>query len=232
MQGQRIVIEHEEVLPGRAITLGQLLDRIEAPSIDIRATLDTTSGFPRIVISQFNPVSQETPLLINDGTSNFFETAGLITAPVEQLLSGQAYQNSLRNFRINPIILQDLDAIAAAGDDGLGFRGPGDNRTALAIADLKFNNKAIDNTTFGEYYQSTISSLGSAAQTVQRSFFSQSLVVDQLHSRREEISGVNLDEEAVNLIRYQRAFEASARVMTVLDEVLSLIVNRMGISGR
>jgi len=57
-------------------------------------------------------------------------------------------------------------------------------------------------------------------------------VVDQLNSRKQEISGVNLDEEAINLIKFQKAFEASARAMTTLDEVLSLIVSRLGISGR
>ena len=57
-------------------------------------------------------------------------------------------------------------------------------------------------------------------------------MVEQLESRRQEISGVNLDEEAVNLIRYQKAYEASARAMTTLDEILSLIVNRLGIVGR
>ncbi len=142
------------------------------------------------------------------------------------------YQNSLYNFKLNSPIMQSLDTIAAAGDDGLGFPGPGDNRTALAIADLKNDTAAIFQTTFSEYFQATVATLGSTAQNAERSLNSQKLVMEQLDARRQEISGVNLDEEAVNLIRYQRAFEACARAITTVDEILDLIANRLGTSGR
>ena len=232
VQGQHIVIEDDEVLPGKAITLGTLLKRIEAANIDIRATLDESLGFKRVLISQFNPVDADTPLTVNDGSSNFFEAVGLKTALVENLDTEPPYQNALYNFKLNSSILTDLNAIAATGNDGLGYPGPGDNRTALAIADLKNDNTALFNTTFGEYYQSTVSTLGSAAESASRSLNTQTLVLDQLEEKRQEISGVNLDEEAVNLMRFQKAFEASARALTTIDEILSLIVNRLGIAGR
>ena len=50
--------------------------------------------------------------------------------------------------------------------------------------------------------------------------------------RRLEISGVNLDEEAVNIVKFQSAYEANARALNVVDEVLDLIVNRLGTVGR
>jgi flagellar hook-associated protein 1 FlgK len=232
VQGHRIVIEDKEVLPGSAITLRQLLQRIDAANIDTRSQLDATTTSPRIVISQYNPVDASTPLSIKDGTSNFFEVTGLDKATVRDIPLEPKYQNSLHDFRLSSAILQDLDTIAAAGDDGLGFPGPGDNRTALAIADLKNDNQAVSQTTFGEFFQAIVATLGSAAQNAQNSLSSQQLVMRQLNARRQEISGVNLDEEAVNLIRYQRAFEACARAITTTDEVLDLIANRLGISGR
>lgn len=232
IQGQRIAIDAKEVLPGTALTLRQLLDRVERSGIDIRAELDISLGFPRIVFSQYNPVSAGTAFAAKDGSSNFFEVTGLDKATVQQISGEPAYENSLYNFRVSSTVLADLDTIAAAGDDGLGYPGPGDNRTALAIADLKNDNNAIFQTTFSQNFQGTVATLGSAAQNVDRSFESQKLVVQQLESRRQEISGVNLDEEAVNLIKYQRAFEASARAMTTIDEVISLVVNRLGTSGR
>ncbi|MCK5558361.1 MAG: flagellar hook-associated protein FlgK, partial [Candidatus Hydrogenedentes bacterium] len=45
--------------------------------------------------------------------------------------------------------------------------------------------------------------------------------------RREEVSGVSIDEEAANLMRYQRGFQASARVFTVIDELLDTLINRL-----
>ncbi|HHW24130.1 MAG TPA: flagellar hook-associated protein FlgK [Bacillota bacterium] len=57
-------------------------------------------------------------------------------------------------------------------------------------------------------------------------------VVSAIDNQRESVKGVSLNEETVNMIKYQRAFEASARVMTALDEMLDIIINRMGIVGR
>lgn len=49
--------------------------------------------------------------------------------------------------------------------------------------------------------------------------------LNQINQERQSLSGVNLDEEATNLITYQRAFEAAARVVTVTSDMLSTIVN-------
>jgi flagellar hook-associated protein 1 len=232
IQGERIVIEDKEVLPGQALTLGQLLERIRVNSIDVRPELDTSGGFPRIVINQFNPPDENDPLNITDGTSNFFETAGLKNQPVQDMQLEPPYGNSLLNLRVNPAVASDLRAIAAAGDDGLGFPGPGDNRTALEIAGLKNESNSSLRTTIGEFFQSVIARLGSRAQDSQRNSESQKLVVEQLDNRRQQISGVNLDEEAVQLIKYQKAFEASARALTTVDDALDVIINRMGMVGR
>jgi flagellar hook-associated protein FlgK len=232
VQGQHIMIDAAEAMPGTAITLGALLRRIEDANIDIRAELDDSLGFSRIVISQYNPVAADTPLTIKDGSSNFFELVGLDKARLEELDFEPPYQSSLYNFKLNSSILNDLNTIAATGNDDLGYPGPGDNRTALAIADLKNDNRALFATSFNEFYQGMVSTLGSASQTAQRSLNTQQLVVDQLEERREEVSGVNLDEEAINLVRYQKAFEASARALNTIDETLELIVNRLGIAGR
>lgn len=232
VQGEHIVITDNEVLPGQSLTLGQVFDRIMEVNNDVRLEIDMSGGFPRVILSQFNPVNADSPLSIKQGSSDFLSVLGLATAPVVDIVTDPRYENAMQNFSLHPTIKQDLDSIAATGDDGLGYPGPGDNRTALAIADLKNDQLAVFGTTLGEYYQSTIANLGSAAQNVDRSRISLQLVVDQLNARRQEISGVNLDEEAVNLIKYQKAFEACSRALTALDDILSTIINRMGIVGR
>ena len=232
IQGIHFTIEDHEVLPGESITLGDLFNRITDATNDVRLEIDTSGGFERIVLSQFNPVDAHDDLTIKKGSSNLLSVLGLEGAPVVELDNDPPYKNALANFELHPTIRQNLDAIAATGDDGLGYPGPGDNRTALAIADLKNEQLGVFGTSLGEYYESTIANLGSAAQNAERSMNSQQLVVEQLEARREEISGVNLDEEAVNLIKYQKAFEASSRALTVLDEILSTIINKLGVVGR
>ena len=60
----------------------------------------------------------------------------------------------------------------------------------------------------------------------------QEALVSYLTHRQQEVSGVSLDEETVNIIRYQHAYEAAARVMTAMDEMLDQLINRTGLAGR
>jgi flagellar hook-associated protein 1 len=53
-----------------------------------------------------------------------------------------------------------------------------------------------------------------------------------LKSQRDSLTGVSLDEEAANLVKSQRAYEAATRLMTVIDQMLDTIINNMGIVGR
>ncbi len=86
--------------------------------------------------------------------------------------------------------------------------------------------------TFDDFFRATVAQLGVAAMEAERMVENQTLLVDQLINKREAISGVSLDEEMTNLIRYQHAYTASARVINAMDEMIELIVNRLGIIGR
>ncbi|MBO8142820.1 MAG: flagellar hook-associated protein FlgK, partial [Firmicutes bacterium] len=57
-------------------------------------------------------------------------------------------------------------------------------------------------------------------------------LVDHLNARRESVSGVSLDEEMVDMVRFQQAYAAAARLVTTMDEALETIINRMGLVGR
>ncbi|PIU67820.1 MAG: hypothetical protein COS84_03280 [Armatimonadetes bacterium CG07_land_8_20_14_0_80_40_9] len=59
-----------------------------------------------------------------------------------------------------------------------------------------------------------------------------SLQKQQLENRREEISGVSLDEEMANMVKYQNSYQAAARMFTTMDEMLDIVINRMGLVGR
>jgi flagellar hook-associated protein 1 FlgK len=232
LEGVRVEVSPEEVRPGTALTLGELLDRMNSATPDLRFSLDTTLGFPRIVVEKMNPVSADERINIKDGTCNFFELAGLDPDQQQQLLGSAEYGGSLKAFGLSPSILSSLQAIAAAADDGSGqMGGPGDNRTALAIADLKNEKDGFLKATFSEYYQGLISILGADGAVMVSSRQAQQQVLDEVKARRESVSGVSLDEEAVNLIRYQKAFTASARAITTIDDILDVIVNLVGAAG-
>ncbi len=134
----------------------------------------------------------------------------------------------LSNFSINAIT---PDQVAAAINDPgaagppIGFAGEGDGRNALAMAQLRDANIAgLGNTTFIENFNGTISNLGIRTRTFEDRSLGQQQLINALVQRRESVSGVNIDEETIDLIRFQRAFEASSRVMRAFDEIMQTII--------
>jgi flagellar hook-associated protein 1 FlgK len=121
----------------------------------------------------------------------------------------------------------------------------GDGSNALELAKLK-ETQIIDINqstsgesdpdkklfTPGDYYNSLIGELGVVAQESYRMVENQELLVSQIENNRLAVSGVSLDEEMVNMIRFQHAYSAAARVITTMDEMIDLIINRMGLVGR
>ena len=88
------------------------------------------------------------------------------------------------------------------------------------------NELAMDGntTTFGDYYHSIIADLGGAVQEATTNYDHQSAMVDQLTSHRESVSGVSLEEEMVNWIKFQHAYEAAAKLVSTADELLETVI--------
>jgi len=124
---------------------------------------------------------------------------------------------------VNQDIIDDPGLLAAAEtSDG----APGDSSNAIAIAALQ-KSTLMDGgtTTFEEYYSSLVSAIGTLVENTESSHEYQSGMVDFYNNYRESISGVSLDEETANLVLYQMAYEAAAKVISVLDEILETVLN-------
>lgn len=79
-------------------------------------------------------------------------------------------------------------------------------------------------------YQRLVNGFGSSVQSAHRLASTQQLVTAQVSGSREQLTGVNLDEEALNLVAAQRAYEAAARVISTVDAVLDTLINRTGVT--
>ncbi|MFC5700883.1 flagellar hook-associated protein FlgK [Cohnella faecalis] len=86
--------------------------------------------------------------------------------------------------------------------------------------------------TVNDFFRSIVGQLGITTQEAQRQSDNSKIVVDQVDSRRQSVSGVSLDEEMANMIKFQHAYNAAARFMTTIDETLDKIINSMGTVGR
>lgn len=129
------------------------------------------------------------------------------------------------NIQVNPDIKGNVAKIAAAKEQ-TGI--PGDGNNALAIAQLKYKLITdLGNVTFDDKYKNFTAMLGVQAHEATRMTTNQNVLVNQLTNRRESISGVSIDEEMAYMIQFQRGYEAAARLMTTLDEMLDTLINRM-----
>ena len=114
----------------------------------------------------------------------------------------------------NFIEIDEDDIKDFEGDYKLRYRMPGEDE--------------IGQTSLENFYRDSVSTLGAKSQESIRMVENQSALVTQLENRRESISGVSLDEEMSNLIRFQHAYQAGARIINTIDAMLDTIINRMG----
>ena len=135
------------------------------------------------------------------------------------------------DFAVSAAVLASVDAIAASGTAG-GLPADADN--AVAVAQLQFVVQTIgaSTTTIDGFYQQFVAKLGVDADQAYRMEQVQTGVLDAALARRDSVSGVNLDEEAADMVRFTKSYNAAARMVTAVDEMLETIISRMGIVGR
>jgi flagellar hook-associated protein 1 FlgK len=123
---------------------------------------------------------------------------------------------------VNAAVVADTDLIAAAG---LGEGLPGGNTNAIAMANLQdASSAALGGSTFGNYYGSLVGKVGADVQAAKFNQEHQAIMVQSLESYRQEVSGVSLDEEMINLVKFQHAYNAAAKLITTADEMLDSIL--------
>ena len=127
--------------------------------------------------------------------------------------------NADGSIEVNEDIINDPNLIAASLD---GTEGNGD--IANSIAEIA-NGKIVDNQTLAEAYSSLISDLANDVETAQERTDSTSLIIEQLQEEKSSYSGVSIDEEMVNIITYQSAYQAAAKVVSIVDEMLDTLIN-------
>lgn len=101
---------------------------------------------------------------------------------------------------------------------------PGNNVNMLVMAGLK-DSSVIDSSTFSQYYNSIVTDLGITVKETRLNYDAQRLVTEEIQKARDSVSGVSIEEEAVSLIKLQRAYEAAAKVMSTADKMLEALLN-------
>jgi flagellar hook-associated protein 1 FlgK len=137
-------------------------------------------------------------------------------------------------------VLQDKDFIAAARIDGnTGTYGVGDNRNAIGIAGLQYvsremaqwsydrgssDESKITNLTAEGYYQTMIGAMGIRSASIDRNTEFNKSTMEMIADQRNSLSGVNLDEEMINLMKYQHGFAVASKLLSVADEMMQTLL--------
>lgn len=172
----------------------------------IRAQLDDTKG---LTISS----TQNQQFSFVGDSSHFLAAAGF---------NGLFRGSDARSMRVNEDIAANANLLATSSDGTIG-----NNQAANAIAALE-DKGVINGMTPGEFYRSTIAVMGAEGEHVRQSMRTNQTILNQLNALQESNSGVSLDEESINIIKFQQAFQASARIISTVDRLLELVITQIG----
>jgi len=131
---------------------------------------------------------------------------------------------------INPALLKDVTSVAA----GFGFNGraanPGNGDAAEAIAAIRNTPVMVGKlSTFDHYFADSTGRIALLGEQAKQNKETQNKIMKELTDDRQSISGVNIDEELANMIRYQHGYNAAARFITTVNTMYDTIINRMGV---
>ncbi|WKZ31825.1 MAG: flagellar hook-associated protein FlgK [Thermodesulfobacteriota bacterium] len=129
-----------------------------------------------------------------------------------------ATESAARNFSV---AVTDPDKVAASSTSA-GV--PGDNTNATELAGLR-DKASISGASFGNFYNRVVTDLGTSAGNAKARAEAQKIYMSELRAARDSVSGVSIEEEAINLVKLQRAYEAAAKVMSTVDQMLETLLS-------
>ncbi|WP_347272894.1 flagellar hook-associated protein FlgK [Candidatus Kuenenia sp.] len=185
---------------GEGYTPDNTLEVANSVSVSFSSgTINTSDAFSIDVIND----SDETDLLAALGINTFF--------------SGK----DASDINIEKRIQDDVTLIATSIGES------GDNTNALRLSALQNDNSVVENTTLSDYLHQIAAALGEEANNAYKSEEKYTALDRSLQNRREEVSGVNVDEELVTLIRFQQAYQASAKYISIVDRLINTLLSSL-----
>lgn len=130
---------------------------------------------------------------------------------------------------VNAVLVKDPSSVAAGIGENGRAANPGNGEAALAIAAIRNTEVMVGKQgTFDDYFADAVGRIGLLGEQSGRMVETQNLVMKRLNELRQSVSGVNMDEELANMLKYQHGYEAAARFMNTVNSMLDTIINRLG----
>mgnify|MGYP003317196976 CR=1 FL=1 len=205
----------------------------------LKALLETRDGIIDEALCEFNKlaysVMTETNAIHRNGYGLDAGTGRNFFKSYDSGNPDNPYEFAIQNMSLEDFITGDIRTIACAGGTYLNdtdrlrtYNGDGDGSNAILIAQLK--QKCLFNegkSTFNDYYNEIVTRVAAKSQRYEAELTYSNNIMTQLESQRSAQAGVSMDEELSNLIKFQQAYNASAKCITVIDEMLDKVINGM-----
>ena len=183
---------------------GKLAGLIDVRDNKVAGYLNDLNSMASTIITQVNTMHSSGYDLNGNAGGDFFSTASTLA----------------KDMQVDPSIVADVSKIAA----GTTVNSDGDNASLIAAikddASLMGSGMTIDN-----FYESLTSRVGQDVVDAQNSLDHQTSVINQVENQREAVSGVSLDEEMLNLIKYQAAYNAAGRLVATVNTMMGTLIN-------
>lgn len=255
---EKVGLEGEMVLSGKSgnvtvpyhatDTIEDVIARINDSDGEVKAYLDRNN---HLVLKATTATDPENP----DFVIRHVEDSGMFLTGYSGILSMSgaegAYNfdsanavNTLRDnaqFSVSPVtnpaayiaVNQDIkkDVLSVAAAYPVRQRSlVGDGRAAVEIASIRNTYVMIGkDRTFDDYFANSVTNVGLKGEQAETNYLSQNTIMNDLRNLRDSISGVNIDEELADIIKFQHGYNAAAKFVSVVDEMIDTVINRLGV---
>ena len=199
------------------VTGGEIGGLIAARDTTVTGFIDQLDQLAYELVNAVNTQHAAGVDLTGTAGGDFFTAIPAATPPLAPHAGAAAL------IQVDGAIVTDPRRIAAAQD---ATALPGDNRNALALVNLRTTAvAALGTVTFENYFSSLVADVGGQLQASNGTLAFQQSLLTETQTQRESISGVNIDEEMTNLIKFQRAFEAASLLVRTGDELYQSVLD-------
>ena len=140
------------------------------------------------------------------------------------------YYNPSAYIAVNDAIKNDVQSVAAGYLSPSGDVFAGDGRAAVEIAAIRNTSVMVGSMrTFDDFFADSVTNVGLKGEQAETNHLSQAAIMDDLRNMRESISGVNIDEELAEIMKFQHGYNAAAKFITVWDSLIDTIINKLGV---
>lgn len=223
--------ENVEISSG---TLKGYIDIRDGDSIDsfgIPYFIENLNTLARTLTEQINEVHSAGYTLPHESNGNTsINGIDFFATPTDEY--GNPMSVTAENISINEDVLNNIFNITASSVEISGDSEMGNNHIVLDMVSLFDRNDIPNIGGINSFFRGMLAELGVETSYSINKYEGQAALVDNIDYNRMSVSGVSVDEEMTNLVRYQHSYAAAARMITAIDEALDILINKTGLVGR